>query len=83
MTSEQIFDWCVERLNIPRRDDVYERGEKTVHAVRFENGDSYEHTEEYTDTGRMKKRVETKINGETVRMVNMRWENYGWQEVTA
>lgn len=80
MTGDEIFDWCYERLNLWHRREYYERGNGSVHTVRFSNGDSYEHIEEYLNTGRTKKRVQTILNGETVRDEIMVWHKFGWKE---
>ena len=81
MTLEQIGAWCMERANMKRtRDDFINRGRRTLHVVKFENGDSYEHEEESNDMN-TEKYVKIKLNGVIDYAAKMEWHNFGWREV--
>lgn len=80
MTLEQIGKWCEARTELKRtRDDFYTTGRRTIHSVKFENGDSYEQEEEEISPNL--KIVKIKLNGVIDYARQMVWCNFGWREV--
>ena len=82
MSTNQIMDWIAARFGMKNRDDYYDIGRKTVHIVKYENGDEYEHIEIYHCEGNYidnsRKQIITKLNGEIVRDENLVYYNFRW-----
>ena len=78
MTIKEISDWCMEHIDMRRRDSYVERGRYTIHKVEFENGDIYEQTDE--QIGYWDKRVKIYLNGALENETVYHYDNFGWKE---
>ncbi|MCD8297933.1 MAG: hypothetical protein LUC88_10210 [Prevotella sp.] len=81
MTEKEIYSWLAEHNNMKYRRDYIERGNRTLHICRYENGDVYEHQEVYTDI--FHKSSETLLNHVTVDRANWIYHNFGWKREVA
>lgn len=78
MSINEIMDWIGSHDQQSKREDYFERGSKTQHIIRYENGDTYQHIEIYD--GIMKKKTETIINNKTVCKKELVYRCFGWYE---
>ena len=80
MTVAEIGRWCQSRVGIRRKDEMYDRGNTTVHDVEFVTGETYRHTE-VNSPDRMHKKCTFTINGEQVNTTEYTWYNFGWRAI--
>ena len=84
MTSDQILQWLESRWTIPQERRYSEHGRTDETIVKYANGDIYHQTITYVGYGNFDRiHTETRINGEVVRDAILRYENFGWKEISA
>lgn len=79
MTMAEIVNWCASKTYEKARHEFDNSGKFSRHKVRFEDGEIYEHTEEFIDSNN--KRVTVKINGQEVFDGLYSFENFGWKAI--
>ena len=79
MTLYEVCEWCVKKTYEKARHEFTDRGNYQIHKVKFEDGDTYEHSEEYINSNI--KRVRVSINGREEYDGVYEYEDFRWKEV--
>ena len=79
MGVNAIMQWLSGHFGMRERRDYFDGYNKTVHRVEWDNGDTYKHTETFTDSNH--KTVTTEINGTIVYSASLEWIPFQWKEI--
>ena len=83
MNTKEIIAWINKPEHTKRvRDDYIDRGAIALRRVCFSNGDTFENITKYRDNRNEECTVECKVNGITVLIERLVYDNFGWRKLS-